>query len=651
MRQFPMWPEGAGMFIYMAERKPAPDELRDALTGAVMRQDISAARALFDQAFWHRIPLKPDWFHLYVAIDRENRDMVKLLSTHGATWTEEQTRVAQHMLGKKCDPFKTLLRGAGIRLADDATDTQALPVQAALEMNQRILRENRKGGHDVSAEEKAFHRALHIEAANAVLKNDMPRALKALQLHPDAQNPAGHDMSDVFALLMEDRADADGKRALTLLDRLRAADVALQPVRLDLLADKISPHHYALLPALAARGLLQKDTTQLRRRLFDLWSYTQENIDIGGMILSAGQSAVAEKRAQFKQAAAVLCTPASPLDDDDVAYFLRRHNACLKPAPDAVPHMDQALLETGFFDNPAFRAAHLKALAETPGLPRTLTDAFHKIAAKKEMADRPIGHFLHKKRFAVLENAVALGVFVPDAAQTEAIVQYLRQCMKKETPSPEIIQSLKILKNAGADFAHVRLRDFLGVEKPGMAKALLDLDLIAARDINRVRLARRGRPDIGVLLGMRGDDDGRAMREFAAQVELERIDPAKYKVYRDRPGTDYQRLLLRHQLEKIKIHQRPAAQPRSGISPADLQRFLSEHQRRAAQEKRQQHERLRQLIQKARERELKAARESNERLRDFLAYERRLKEAKEEQQRKYIEQLLKRKRPGNPFGF
>jgi len=621
-----MWPEGAGMFIHMTERKLGPDELRDALTRAVQRRDIDAARTLFDHAFWHNTAFKPDWFHLYAAVDTENRDMVKLLVARGASWTEDQAKVAKRALGTKCDAVKALLRGAGIRLEDGDAESVAIEPLAALAMNRRVLEENRKSGHDVSAEEKTFRRAVAVEMANAVLQNDMPRAKKALRLHPDADKPEGYDISDIFAEVLGGFVESSSKRALVFVDRLQNAGIKLQPVDLGKISGLTMPQHYDLLPALDRRGLLQNNVTKLRREMIESWSYMQETIDLDGYTLRIPPQLVEEKQAQFKQAAAVLCTPASTLAAEDVSHFIRQHDIRLPRAPKAVAHMDASLLETGFFDNPAFAVEDLKTLAAMPDLDAGMAAAFNKKAAQKEIGGYGADHFLHRKRFAVLENAMAQGAFVPDRVETEAIVHYLYTRMSKETPSPEIIRSLKILKETGADFGRVRMRDYLGIHKPGMAKALLDLDIIEPRDINRVRLRKRCGPPATSLFRIDPTDRYYAMREFAMQVELEKTDPGKYKPYRGKENTRYQQLYLLHQMQQYKNLVRPA--PRTAL-PQDLQRQLADQRRRKAEENSMQQERLREI----------------------LAQHRRRREQEKENMRKRMEEILKRKRPNNRFGY
>lgn len=648
---YPMWPDGAGMFIDLTERKLGPAALRDALTRAVSHKDVAAARDLFEHAFWHKTPFKPDWFHLYVAVESENREMVKLLTTYGATWTEDQAKVAKLSLGAKCDAVKGILRGAGIRTDYSDKDLANIEAQTALEMNKYILAVNRAAGHDVTAEEKTFRRAVNVEMANAVLRNDMPCALRILKLHPDADKPDGHDVSEIFAEVLGDFLGSSSIRALTFIDRLRAAGVPLQPLDLGKVSSMTLPQHYDLLPELARRGLLPQDVKKLRRDMIDSWSYLQETIDLDGYVLHIPAHLIEEKHAQFKTAAQTLCTSEAELDKQDVDYFLRQHSHRLSQAAQALAQMDQALIETGFFQNPAFTINDLKNLATAPGLDTGIAAQFNKMAAQKEIGYYGFDSFLHKKRFAVLKEAMQQGAFVPDRVQAEAIVDYLTSQMKKEVPSDEIIQSLKTLKNTGADLARLQIRDYLGVSKPGMAKALLDLDIIKPRDIHQVRLRKRCGPPVNILQGMDSKSKYYAMREFAHQIELEKTDPDQYKPYRGQEAVSYQKLYLLHQMKEISAATRKTQRPESASQQENLRQILADHQRRVVIDNRARQERLRKILHDSSAYREQKSEIDRARLQKILEQHRRRAATDTDEMRKRLDDLLKRKRRNNRFGY
>src|SRR5690606_32651616 len=134
----PMWPDG-GFYVDPGERKLGPAQLGDALTQAVQRRDTAAARDVFDHAFWHKTDFHPDWLHLYLAVSNKDREMVKLLTAYGATWTEDQAKIACANLADRLDNLHGPLHAAGIRTDYTARDLETVDVLTVFEMNSRLL--------------------------------------------------------------------------------------------------------------------------------------------------------------------------------------------------------------------------------------------------------------------------------------------------------------------------------------------------------------------------------------------------------------------------------------------------------------------------------------------------------------------------------
>lgn len=591
------------MFFGLIEQKLDAAELSDALTRAILKKDAARARELFDHAFWHQTAFKPDWFHLYQAVERQDRPMVKLLTTYGATWTEDQAKILTVALADKLEGLTGVLHAAGIRTDYTQQDIQHMDILPALQMNKRIIDENKKNGVNTAAEEKKFSHAVYVSMANAVLRNDMREATQLLSLHPDAQNPDGHDISGVFASVLGDFLNGSSQRAMTFIDRLQAEGVKLQPIRLDAISSSMIDQHYDLLPALEARGLLSEDRTKLRDRLLSSWPYLQSTIDLDGYKFQIMETLLNQKRSQYNTAAKTLCTEDTPLTRGEVDGFLRRHAIRAQSMPEGVAHMDKALLATGFFDNPAFATADLKRLADTNGLEATLSRRFNQLAARREMADKSIESLLHPKRFDVLTQALAAGVIQPDATETEQIVDYLHRHMKKETPSPEAIAVLQSLKDTGADFHFVRRRDYLGYSKPGMAKALLDLNIISPQSINRVKLQKRCGGSVMLAMDTLTDTNHKhyAMREFLCQIELERAAPEEFKPLRGKPDISYQKLYISRQLRRVRTFKRSTDQRRyphtaHRLSQDDIRRLLKNRRRANEKETKEWRESLRRVL-------------------------------------------------------
>jgi len=546
---YDLWPYG-GYYPDPAERKLGPAELRETLTAAVNKRDGKAARAVFDHAFWHKTTFTPDWFHLYLAVENKDRDMVKLLTTYGATWTEDEAKIACVNLSDKLDNLHGPLHAAGIKTDYTVKDMQTVDVHTLLSMSQRILIENKKNGHNVAAAEREYNRAVSRVLTQAVLKNDMPLATRVLGFHPDANNPEGIDISEQFAEVLGDFLHSSSARALRFVDTLLKTDTKLQPINLHKISSLILPNHYDLLPALADRQLLPKDTTHLRRDLFHSWTYLQSRIDLDGYVFKVSEDHLKDRQDKHIQAANVLCDRYADISTQEADHYVGLHQRRSKQAPEAVSHMDQSLLNTEFFKHAAFTPTHLNALAEDNTHNTALADAFNKMAQKKTIDGRGLNYFLHRKRFDTVTAALKSGALVPDGIETENILYYLQSSLKKDVVTPEVMECLTLMRDNGAEFFRARRGDYLGTQGPGLAKALLDLDIIQPRDISTAKLRKRCGQIMGIgsLLNPDVKDRHYAMREFLYQVTLEKSHPGKYKPLRQKAGICYQR---RHLLEQI----------------------------------------------------------------------------------------------------
>lgn len=98
---------------------PAPKSKSDLLADLVLLGDLGRVREFFDSAFWRHDPIQPSWYHLKIALQCENKPMVRLLMTWGATATEAE--VAEFSGSPRYDYYIKLLRLGGLKISPAAS--------------------------------------------------------------------------------------------------------------------------------------------------------------------------------------------------------------------------------------------------------------------------------------------------------------------------------------------------------------------------------------------------------------------------------------------------------------------------------------------------------------------------------------------------
>lgn len=563
---YPMWPYSG--VIDTTDRPLTNDEWSDAITRALYGKDAEELRALFDHSFWHELDYKPDWFHLYVAVQQDSRSLVQLMVTHGAQWDAQQTAIAAATFGDKIKPYKYILAGGGMHIdapaPGGASDLPggALDLMTAFVMDKRILAENQKYGAGGPEEQKNYDSNIAKACVQAALKGDIVTAQKIFTQSHDGN--AGLDITP-WLKRSADKQSYDTAGFLRVADALQSAKIPLKPVALDGFYD-LSSGLYALMPELDKRGILGGDHAQLRDKMWHSWVYAQEHLFAAVEIpLQLPRALVDRQRQEFSAAAEVLCRNPQKMGKDEAAVFVGLHDIHGRRHRDATAHMDEKLMALGFFNSPAFAADDLRSLAAAAPS-EDLKQAFNRHAQKRDIDTKGLHHYLTPKRFDYLLAAVVDKAYTPDAADTRAIVTYLHGRCKRSGVPDDVEQSMKILRDGGASFRLVDPLNYMGSRHPLLAKTMLDLDIIRAADIKMHRLTSKIEP----LKGMQGmhaseTDKDYARREFLYQVMFERSFPDDIARRRGGAGVCYQRLYTLNRIsmamESIRQQQKPSKPP------------------------------------------------------------------------------------------
>ena len=553
-----MWPYDFG-FYTGTDRAMDAREWSDALTRAILRKDGEAARQLFDHTFWHSTDFKPDWFHLYLAVQQQDRAMAQLLVTHGARWSAAQTAIAVHALKDTIKPFTSVLAEGGMRI-DRAADAQAIDPRVAIAMDKRLMEENAKLGHVRPEENAALDLAIVKFGLRAVRLKNMAEA-QEIFAHAAGAGDYGVDLIPLLRDMARHTPQGpDTAAVLAVIDDVRAAGVSVRPLALDRLSDH-TVDIYSLVPALQERGLLGGDIAALREKMLHSWCFAQETLKQDDFEIRQAAETVSRHRIAFSAAAKVICNAKSNVTPEEARRFTDLHTRQASRHSAAVAHMDATLLENGFFTLAAFTPALLDTLA-VAAPDETLRAAFNLQSQRRHIEDKGVAHFLSPKRFDTLRAAIRSKAHVPDASETAHIMRYLNgRCHRREVPE-DVLAAVRELKDSGADFAQVNVIDLVGAKHPLLAKTLLDMDIVTARDIKLQRLASKIPPHSGVggMFAASGDTDY-ARREFLYQVMFERDYPAHTEAMRAKKNAGYQQaytlMRLRDQMGKIKSLQNP----------------------------------------------------------------------------------------------
>ncbi|HYD19650.1 MAG TPA: hypothetical protein VEF76_14345 [Patescibacteria group bacterium] len=550
-------------------RKPTAAILAAQLLDAVYAQDMDGARKVFDTAFWEKIELKPDAFTLLQAALKGDRPMTVLLTSYGAAFTPDEAMLAKKLAGEKnWAHIEGPLKQAGIKTRFTPQEERRGDILTAVKWAHRTAAEAKaRGKPEAVKAELELQALLSVTLVEDIMANNIARA-RDLLLYRDPKLGDGRegnplDVAAEFRAVERRYPLSNGRAGLQLLDRLTAAGLAVKPLILeqgDMMFASGLPEE------LAKRGLLGGSTANARRDALHRWLGYTRHIRLGERDIDLGADFTAQRQAELKSAVLALFAK-NPPDEADAEWFIRRHATALKETPALAATVEKELLANGFFDAPAWTPARLRQLAAA-GPEFALTPAFNTRAAHRELSATALPKLLNAKKFPLVIEAMTGGAGVPDggwkpdAADTVRILDYLHGETRKTGMTPEADKAVAALRRAGADFSAVDANNYLGRKEPGLAKALLDAGLVAAKKFNLDKvLDRTG--DLETSLPR--FDAGNKYAEFLFQLLLEQIDPEKYIPLRGAAAKNYQRLFVGEWVTRLEPKFRgklPPAPPR-----------------------------------------------------------------------------------------
>lgn len=521
-------------------RKPTAAELSSRLLDAVIEKDINAARQIFETAFWEKIDLKPDGYHLLQAAIRGDRQMVNLLTSYDATWTAAETKQARNMVTDlNWAHIEGPLRAAGIRTQFTTAERRDTDAAVSIRWAHRAMAEAKlRGLPEAEAHQRELGSLLTTTLIHYVQSGQAAKAKEILQFRDaklgdgSARNPL--DISTEFRLMQRMYPISRSRGGLGFIDKLTEAGIAVKPVRLSSLDLFLSTE---LVVELERRKLLAGAELDARREILSQLVNMEQVIKLGDRLHDLGAHYIAMRREDLLTAARILFTK-EPATERDAEAFIYLRQSAKQRTPAALAIAENELMAMGFFDSPAWTADRLRRLAAGSPDDFSLTKAFNTKAAHKEMSETTLPKLLTPKKFGLVLEAMGPFGWKPNAMDTRRILDYLHA----ETPkgmTDDAQRALKALVDAKADFSLADPNSYLGKRDPGLAKALLDAGVVKPElfDLEKV-YARTGE------FSIRAANPKNAYPEFLCQLILELVDPERYIPLRQSQDRSYQRLFI-----------------------------------------------------------------------------------------------------------
>lgn len=552
-------PEYYGAFRLPTNPPLKPEDaarrVKDALDDAVWADDTDRARDVLQQAFWHKIAVKPDSFQLYRAIAAGSRGMAELLLKSGATWSQAESAAAFAAFNGTRQSYRFLLKRHGIETDFTQEALAAIDPVIAASWNRDWIEGCKKRGIDHEAVERKLNTDLAAAFQDAVKSGDISRAARALDLMP---NP---HIQGAFTKFAQD----DAAVAFSFIDcypKKTPAEIGATFDFAKLLKDLGIEQTAAILPEMDKRGMTG-DGKELRAAYLSLLFL---RLDMTADTAAAKKALADDVDALYALAPAFLY--AGTAGKAHAAVFMDFRRGLLKSNKDRVAGLDLAMLDNGFYSSAAFDGKALLEMADS--LPAGEVESRHELL---ELSRRQNGVTLYSqfetvdedspvqarlRELARIKSLTAGGIrefLNPDKIQDLARLVYQKKCALAAADVPPLFDYLNrihdskdarqatnaevvltVLKKNPPDLSLVNASRYIGSREPGFAATLLREEIVPARQFESDSLMQAVKPYLEIPPS---NDRARAMTSFFAQVVLETAQPEKFTVASRSRGVDY----------------------------------------------------------------------------------------------------------------
>ncbi len=483
---------------------PPPDKksLSADLTWAIKNRNAAVARKTFDTAFWMNIPLVPDWHHLLCAVVLKDPAMVRLLAAHGALWTEGEARGLKEIFPRDWPEFVAVLHSGGIR-ADMGDLSQPADLYTRVGMARRILAED----------QDILPNILIKEDTDSLLSEAILRYLVGGEI----KNAAG------LLLLRQAEGDLNVDREMEEMLKRNSPRAEIQQALKTLATIR---HHYGIgIKGQKVDAALAAFRPEIIHDLY-LYALLDDKQPDRLLLIRPWRAAATEKDYQgYKTAADVLFRLWRPLSAEEADIFIQIYKETGGGNGKAMSRICDDLNATDFFKGKAWTAGRLGAMSALAEEGSSLKKHFNQRIAEDRFRGMSEKDLLRPENFSGFVEAHKKGYYKADYRQMYGLLNGLHGQYKDGQIPANVAEDLRTLKTAIPDFtAFFHANSFYGRKEPGLAKILLELNILRPDEFSLVTLRELAKlPEKGRITDV-GKNTGKYV-DFFCQVFLESYFP------------------------------------------------------------------------------------------------------------------------------
>lgn len=166
---------------------PKPSHMEDPLVTIVTSGDIQEARTFFENRFWRNSIISPDWQYLRIALVREDKPMMRLLLTWGATATSEN--MAEFATSDKYAHYLKLLRQCGARISVVPPSSPPPPPPPPKDRASELLVKLHRIVDQIKGDLRALHEIEKAKKAGHQVGDKMPDGAIYAGISPTTHQP------------------------------------------------------------------------------------------------------------------------------------------------------------------------------------------------------------------------------------------------------------------------------------------------------------------------------------------------------------------------------------------------------------------------------------------------------------------------------